>query len=476
MAVNLSPLAIAMGSWVAGLDGKLRGADPTGALGGTPEGREAIMLALGVDVNPTPTGTTYYLDNTHGSASDSNPGTSASAPWLTLNKAITTLVAGEMVIGKGTYSHASAILPTNSGTSGNPIIYRAETSQNFIIDQLNTNDGFRLDANSINYTVFDDMEIKNVKGADGGGGVFTKDDNLSIHVLNCHIHHIDCQEGGNAGGVRFDKQTGGVIYNSYIHDVTVKGIASNNAASIHGYGHNEAIIAFNRLYNSNHGIDSKGFQLADIWRVIGNDIDATADAIYINVIGGSNPAINHTNTEMYNNIFRTGLVNIECDEHNPQSENFIFRNNVLGEQGIKSLQMKALEIYDNIFDFLATGNEAGTTITTARRDRSLDGGTISTITYCDYNNYSETPNFTTNQYAIDGGSEVTRMNLATWQAQSAGDGFGTIQVNSPDTNATTVDPEFDGNMIAQSTSLATAGRFGGRTGLEYQAGPDWSVA
>ena len=34
MAVNLSPLAIAMGSWVAGLDGKLRGADPTGALGG----------------------------------------------------------------------------------------------------------------------------------------------------------------------------------------------------------------------------------------------------------------------------------------------------------------------------------------------------------------------------------------------------------------------------------------------------------
>ena len=34
MAVNLNPLAIAISSWVAGGDGKVRGADPTGALGG----------------------------------------------------------------------------------------------------------------------------------------------------------------------------------------------------------------------------------------------------------------------------------------------------------------------------------------------------------------------------------------------------------------------------------------------------------
>jgi len=34
MAVNLNPLAIAIGDWVAGGDGKVRGADPTGAIGG----------------------------------------------------------------------------------------------------------------------------------------------------------------------------------------------------------------------------------------------------------------------------------------------------------------------------------------------------------------------------------------------------------------------------------------------------------
>ena len=485
MAVNLSPLAIAVGSWVAGLDGKLRGADPTGALGGTPEGREAIMLALGIDVNPTPTGTTYYLDNTHGSASDSNAGTSASAPWLTMSKALTTLTAGDMVIGDGTYTHGDTCRPVNSGTLGNPVIYRAKTPRSFIVDGENAHDGFRLDdttAETISYTVFDGLEIKNIlgrQGVDGNstggtGGVFTKDNNISIHVLNCYIHDLDCESGTNAGGVRFDKQTGGVIYNTIIHTVRVGGIESNNAASVHGYGANEAILAFNKVYDSYHGFDTKNSLTVNDWKVIHNDVAVTGgDAIYVNVIGSGQPAVASINGEIYGNLFRNGRINYDCYEHNPQSKGLIIRNNVCLTRGIMLYEIEDVEIYDNIFPFAGSSSEAGVTITTQTRD-IYSAGRVCTIIYSDYNNYVLAPTFTTNRYALNGGVEIKAMSLATWTAQSSGDGAGTILTDSPDANALTVDPQFDADYLPQNAALASAGRYGGQVGFTLKAGPDWS--
>lgn len=436
--------------------------------------RAAIMLALGINTSPQPTGTTYYLDNTHGSASDSNDGLSASSPWLTLNKALTTLTAGDMVVGKGTYTHAADITPTNSGTAGNPIIYRAETARNFIVDQQGNYDGFRLDTNSINYTVLDGLEIRDTYGSDGGGGVFTKDDNESIHVFNCYIHDIDCNSGGNSGGIRFDKQTGGVAFNNIIETVRVGGVSNNNAAGIHGYGHDEAILAFNKISDVENGLDAKNSITVNNWKLIGNDIDVNNAAIYVNVIGASQTAVAILNTQVYNNLIRRGAVNFECYEHAPQSEDMVFRNNVLLEKGVVNYQLKDAEYYDNIFDFDST-NEATTAITTQRRDNTPHAVTTCSIIYSDYNNYHSGSKFTTNRYAQEGGSEVTRMSLATWQAQTTGDGFGTIQVDNPDSNSTQLSNTFDADYITQNASLLTGGRYGGAVGLEYQAGPDWSA-
>ena len=56
-------------------------------------------------------GTTYYVAKT---GSDSNPGTEAQ-PWLTIQKAANTMVAGDTVyIKQGTYTEQ--VIPQNSGS------------------------------------------------------------------------------------------------------------------------------------------------------------------------------------------------------------------------------------------------------------------------------------------------------------------------------------------------------------------------
>jgi len=69
----------------------------------------------------TPEEDVYYVDGTNGD--DSDPGT-LNEPWQTINKANSTLQAGDTVyIREGTYA-ADQIMPSNSGTQENRITYR----------------------------------------------------------------------------------------------------------------------------------------------------------------------------------------------------------------------------------------------------------------------------------------------------------------------------------------------------------------
>ncbi len=70
-------------------------------------------------------GTTYYVRTI---GDDSNPGTSpaAGSAWATIQKAATTMVAGDVVyVGSGTYTQQVA--PSNDGTLANPIRFIADT-------------------------------------------------------------------------------------------------------------------------------------------------------------------------------------------------------------------------------------------------------------------------------------------------------------------------------------------------------------
>jgi hypothetical protein len=74
--------------------------------------------------NTTPTsgtGTTYYVST---SGSDSNAGTSVSAPWKTIAKANAAAQAGDTVVLSGNFVQ-QAIAPSRSGTATAPITYQA---------------------------------------------------------------------------------------------------------------------------------------------------------------------------------------------------------------------------------------------------------------------------------------------------------------------------------------------------------------
>ncbi len=77
--------------------------------------------------------TEYYVGGT--GASDNNPGTAAQ-PFATIQKAASVAVAGDVVnIRSGTYRET--VVPTNSGTAGNPVVYQAESGANVIISGCN---------------------------------------------------------------------------------------------------------------------------------------------------------------------------------------------------------------------------------------------------------------------------------------------------------------------------------------------------
>lgn len=84
-----------------------------------------------------PTGDFYYVDRNDQSADDANPGTE-SQPWKTMQQGVASIGAGDVLIVKqGTYyaepvdSRLDPVLnPAVSGTSGNPVIIKAEGDVN----------------------------------------------------------------------------------------------------------------------------------------------------------------------------------------------------------------------------------------------------------------------------------------------------------------------------------------------------------
>ncbi len=86
------------------------------------------LLLAACTTNP-PSGAIYYVAQ---SGSDTNPGTEAQ-PWLTIQKAANTLMAGDSVLIKtGTYQER--VVPANSGTEGDYITYADYPGNTVTID------------------------------------------------------------------------------------------------------------------------------------------------------------------------------------------------------------------------------------------------------------------------------------------------------------------------------------------------------
>jgi hypothetical protein len=154
------------------------------------------------------TGRIYYVDDTLGN--DSNPGT-IEAPWKSITKVNgVSLVAGEQVLFKRGETFAGKLTPSDSGSTGHPIIYGAYGIGNRPI--INGTADSALFINACNYLR---IEYIDFAGSSVAGG----------HTSRCYDSHdqyfYDCifrDAAGTAHGSGYgiaigDDPTGVLIYN-----------------------------------------------------------------------------------------------------------------------------------------------------------------------------------------------------------------------------------------------------------------------
>jgi len=137
----------------------------------------------------------YYVDGTNGN--DGNPGT-INQPWQTINKANSTLQAGDTVhIRGGTYS-GQQIKPSNSGTAGNYITYQSYGEEEAIVGEIViTGSRFRRVGyflENVNYIKIDGIRFANI------GSYFGELKNAEYCIIqNCEFYNSRSYGGTRVG-------------------------------------------------------------------------------------------------------------------------------------------------------------------------------------------------------------------------------------------------------------------------------------
>ena len=152
----------------------------------------ALLVGLGRLSSVQAAGITYYIAT---NGSDSNPGTELK-PWLTLQKATTTLMPGDTVLVKnGTYNK-QGIAINRSGTATAWITYKAYPGNKPKI----VSSGWKgLDFNNVAYIEWNGFEIQGVPTSAtnySGDGVWIENTTHHIRIMNNDIY------GFGGGGIK----------------------------------------------------------------------------------------------------------------------------------------------------------------------------------------------------------------------------------------------------------------------------------
>jgi len=123
---------------------------------------------------------TYYVDKTNPNANNNNAGTNPSLPWATLGRAATTLVGGDTVIVGANGVYDERVIPTNSGSAGNPIRFIAATGTRPKVR------GWTLAAKR--YIEVNGFEVTNAAMSPDSGMSFLVSGSDHIEVTNNYIH------------------------------------------------------------------------------------------------------------------------------------------------------------------------------------------------------------------------------------------------------------------------------------------------
>lgn len=149
---------------------------------------EEVTLTETPSKNPTQT--SYYVDGTNGS--DSNTGLSAANAWKTIQKACNSATPGSTVYIKSG-SYYENIVVNVSGTAGSPIYFRNFENDAVIIDGTNTSGTALLSITDKSHLVFRNLQFRNlVKNNAVGIFIECSEDGTvtSLHFKNLVVHDI----------------------------------------------------------------------------------------------------------------------------------------------------------------------------------------------------------------------------------------------------------------------------------------------
>jgi len=304
--------------------------------------------------------TNYYVDSTNGN--DANDGRSTANAWKTIAKANAALVAGDTAyLMNGLYSEQ--IRPANSGSAGNPIVYKSyqghtptltglnwpiwfPAGKNYIIvDGINVDGGDRL-TTPLNhaawvqgdYDVIQNCVFKNGNNKTDGGvrllGNYGK-------LINCTISHFGYYNMGDV----WVEGTYNLVEGCYIEDVGHDCI--NNMGSHNIVRNNDLYSWIYRVADAGHSLGSgaRGYLVFEGNKVHGSPILGMQtnspygiirrNSVYNNGqhglgIYGSPPSMGDpSHLRIYQNTFyNNGGAGIQLNQNGAQPTDIVIENNI----------------------------------------------------------------------------------------------------------------------------------------------------
>lgn len=461
-----------------------------------PSAGESVTMQLGASyVVETNTGVRYVdVDSIGGAASDSNAGTSPSAPWLTIKHAASVSPAGtDIQVRAGTYTETNVTFG-NSGTyAGNALKYtriRAYPGETVVWDG-----GFHgTESGTIKAPIFTETGAHNYLSVEDIEGInayyqFWYTGNSTAHTRlrarNMHIHDVYGWVGDNAAAIRWDNTTDGLIQDCHVHDIWNQNEAGGHPLS----GHSNGIMTFGAVR-----LHITGCHIHDCANLImqkkapsgGQDADIVDHCVLHNAQSG-NVAVRYG--------YQSGGGSEPIYYHAVVHHNVFYSNpggDIYGELYYGADINQGIQVYNNTFvgprpytmrgGFRDTQFWNNIVVCTGGsgdwRFKLEDGyySTDETILYMDYNLYDSSQTARSWLIAQNTAGAYGTTSFASWQSLLAS-AHPTLLFDHPDANGLSADPLFTDrnnfNFTLQPTSPAIgAGRFGGDMGaLEFTGTP-----
>lgn len=340
----------------------------------------AILLTLSCALPSGIEAKNLYVDSARGNDSTTYASNDAANPWQTIGRAAWGSVnpaaadatqaarAGDTVlVAAGTYTttsvstscasggrYAVALNPVNSGTSGNPITFRASGTVTVLLGASYA--GPTIGSNSRNYIIWDGFTINEARAsgtscADTGPVVIHA--SIGSQIINSSITGTYRAWGDNYNGVRLDYATNPVVRNNTITAITCD--FRTNCAGVMLYDTQGAIIEHNDISNCATGVYVKGDHGEDAYPQQNTIVrfnrlhDITSHGVGLGAANGTN---------VYQNIIKGVSIGVRFYNFGaPQSSNITIQNNTfiatdVSQAGISyagTSNISNARIFNNIF-------------------------------------------------------------------------------------------------------------------------------